>query len=91
MSLARRVFRPVASAVAVWVGKRLMRGVQKRAAKSVTTKGGRIGSRRGLTGILLAAVSAAALAGLKMGVDRAFSDRKERHNSEFDVFDDDEH
>lgn len=90
MARGRRLVRPLVSGVAIWTGKRLIRGVQKRNAKSVTDKGGRSSSRRGLTGLFVAAISAAAIGALKLGVDRAFSDRRERHNSEFDVFDDDD-
>lgn len=88
MSFARRVTRPLVSKSAVWAGKKMMKRVQKRSAESVTTKGGKSIKRKGLGALVLAGLSAAAIAALKVGVDRAMADRKERHNSEFDVFDD---
>lgn len=90
MSLVRKLTRPAVSGIAVWVGRRMLRTVQKRTAKAVTAKGGRTIARRGLSGMLIAAASAAAIAALKVGVDHALSDRKDAHRSEFDVFDDDE-
>lgn len=90
MSIARKLAKPVASRAAVWAGRKMMAGVQKRTAKSVTDKGGKSVSRKGLAGILIAVLSAAALAALKVGVDNAMSDRKDRRKSEFDVFADDE-
>lgn len=90
MSFARKVTRPLVAKGAAWAGKRLLTRVQKRSAKSVTSKGGRSIRRRGLTGLLFAVMSAAAIAALKVGIDHAMTDRKGKHNSEFDVFDDDE-
>lgn len=88
MSFARKVTRPLVAKGAVWAGRKLMTRVQTRSAKSVTAKGGKSVKRKGLAGVLLAVLSAAALAALKVGIDHAMTDRKERHNSEFDVFDD---
>lgn len=88
MTFARKLTRPLVRKGAVWAGKRMMTRVQKRSAESVTTKGGKSIKRKGLTGILFAVLSAAALAALKVGVDRAMTDRRGRHDSEFDVFDD---
>ncbi len=84
--MSRKLF----SAASVWVGRNLMRRVQKQTAKSVTSKGGRAVARRSLSGVIIAVLSAAALAALKAGVDHALADRKERRNTEFDIFNDDD-
>ena len=86
MSVARRLARPAA----VWAGRKMMTSVQKRSAKSVTEKGGKTASRKGLVGLLFAVLSAAALAALTVGVNQTMTDRKERRQSEFDVFSDDD-
>ncbi len=88
--MARKLSRKVFSTASVWVGRNLMRRVQQQTAKSVTAKGGRTVARRSLSGLVIAVLSAAALAALKAGVDHALADRKERRNTEFDVFNDDD-
>lgn len=88
MTFARKITRPLVRKGAVWAGKQMMTRVQQQSAKSVTAKGGASIKRRSLTGLLFAVLSAAAVAALKVGMDRAMTDRKGRHDSEFDVFDD---
>lgn len=88
--MARNLSRKLFSAVSVKVGRNLLRRVQQQTAKSVTAKGGRTVARRSLSGLVIAILSAAALAALKAGVDHALADRKDKHNAEFDVFNDDD-